>query len=305
MKLFGKLIRNNTVLKTWRILFVVGLMLAVSLFAGCASTPEEGEPNATTPPEEGEMEAVTPAEEGEPTQLTGCEMIEQDKSTVVMTNNTNLRNVSFAEVILWCGDGGTFNTLSLNDPKDSAPEDLFNNINKTELAIQYQVPLVSTNPDTGRKFWTCDEFDILLSPTVRDFQGLKTRYAGDTSAGPNGEPQDLSAAGIPKIMYKETAFYRTSTLIFEKDKPVFLLEDTNGTIWVNKNYQTGVDPTLTIEGMATLDKRLKNLPEGWKFRTEILTEDLVIKADGKQRIMWDELGGAWDALEPGMANYIP
>jgi hypothetical protein len=91
MKLFGKLIRNNTFLKTWRILFVVGLMLAVSLFAGCASTPEEGEPNATTPPEEGEMEvatppvedsepsSTTPAEEGEPTALTGCEMLTVDK----------------------------------------------------------------------------------------------------------------------------------------------------------------------------------------------------------------------------------
>jgi hypothetical protein len=76
-------------------------------------------------------------------------------------------------------------------------------------------------------------------------------------------------------------------------------------VWINKNYQTGVDPTLTIEGMATLDQRLKHFPEGWKFRTVILEKDLVLNANGEQRIMWDELGGAYDALEEGTYNYMP
>jgi hypothetical protein len=74
----------------------------------------------------------------------------------------------------------------------------------------------------------------------------------------------------------------------------------------NKCYQIGVDPTLTYAGMSTLDKRLKHLPPGWKLRTVILTKaDLVLKANGAQRIMLDELGGAYDAMEPGTYNYMP
>lgn len=241
----------------------------------------------------------------EPKVLSGCEMNKNDAATMVMQKNINLRNVAWAEVILWCDDGGTYNTISLNDPKDSAPEALFKKIDKAELVKKYQVKAVSTNPDLGRKFWTLDEFHAEGATIVRDFNGLKARYYGTVKPGPGGEPFDLSAAGIPKFMYKPMQFNRVSTIIFQKGKPVFLLEDPNGTTWINKAYQTGVDPTLTYEGMATLDKRLKQLPKGWKFRSVVIDYDLVIKADGAQRIMWDELGNAYDALEPGMTNFKP
>lgn len=237
--------------------------------------------------------------------LNGCEMIKQDEKTMDMQKNTNLRNVSWAEIILWCDKGGTFNTMGLNDPKDSAPEAFFKKLDKLALAKKYQVTAVSTNPDLGRKFWTCDEFDIGGSKTVRDFNGLKARYVGSLPLAPDGKPESLSAADIPKFMYKPKVFNRVSTLIFQKGKPVFLLDDPNGTTWINKAYQTGVDSTLTYEGMATLDKHLKHLPKGWKFRTVVIDKDLVIKANGEQPIMWDELGNAYDALVPGSVNFMP
>jgi hypothetical protein len=239
------------------------------------------------------------------TTLTGCEMIEQDKATMTMVKNKNLRNIAWCEIILWCGDGGTFNTMGLNDPKDSAPEHLFKKLDKEKLAEKYDVKAVSLNPDSGRKFWTLDEFHIDGSTTIRNFEGIDARYVGDVGAKPDGSPQDLSIDGIPKIMYQVAMFMRTSTLVYNAGKPVFLIEDTDGNVWINKNYQTGVDPTLTIEGMATLDKRLKHFPESWKFRTVILEKDLVLNANGAQRIMWDELGGAYDALEEGTYNYMP
>jgi hypothetical protein len=55
---------------------------------------------------------------------------------------------------------------------------------------------------------------------------------------------------------------------------------STGTTWVNKNFQTGVDPTLTYAGMSTLGTHLKHMPAGWKFRSEILTQDIVFKANG-------------------------
>ena len=195
--------------------------------------------------------------------------------------------------------------MGLNDPKDSAPKAFFSKLDKKALAKQYQVESVSTNPDNGRRFWTCDEFHIEGSSTVRDFNGLEARYVGTLPRTPEGKPESLAAADIPKYMYKAKVFNRISKLIFQKDKPIFLLEDPSGALWINKTYQTGVDPTLTYEGMATLDKRLKHLPEGWKFHTMVIDRDLILKADGAQPIMWDELGNSWDKLVPGTVNFMP
>src|SRR5262249_2165341 len=122
---------------------------------------------------------------------------------------------------------------------------------------------------------------------------------------PDGTPQNLTAAMIPLAMYKELAFQRVSVIVFQAGKPVFLLEDPTGKVWINKAYQTGVDPTLTYEGMSHLDQHLKHLPSGWKFRTVVLTKDLGIKANGVQPIMWDELGDAYDLLIKEYVNYMP
>jgi hypothetical protein len=52
-------------------------------------------------------------------------------------------------------------------------------------------------------------------------------------------------------------------------------------------------------------RRLKHLPKGWKFHTMVIDRDLILKADGAQPIMWDELGNSWDALVPGTVNFMP
>ena len=233
----------------------------------------------------------------------GCEMNEQDKATMVMMTFSNLRRVSFCEVILWCGFGGTYGTTGLNDPKDSCPEALYKGLSNETLAAQYQVKSASLNPPRGRRIWLLDILEIPASTTVRDFNGLKAHYWGQVGPGPDGEPLKLDPR---KLQYKPLYFERNSVITFEKGKPVFLLEDNAGTTWVYKNYTTAMDPSLTYEDLPNLDKRLKDLPAGFKFRTKTLDKDLVIKAvDGKARIMWDELGGSWDALDPGVANYVP
>ena len=92
----------------------------------------------------------------------------------------------------------------------------------------------------------------------------------------------------------------------KKTNPSSCLKDAEGTTWVYKNYTTAMDPTLTYKDLPKLDKRLRQLPAGFTLRTKTLDRDLIIKAvEGKARIMWDELGGSWDALDPGVANYQP
>jgi hypothetical protein len=235
--------------------------------------------------------------------ITGCEMNAEDKPTMVMQTFSNLRNVSFCEVILWCGEGGTYGTSGLNDPRDSCPEVLYKGLTTEGLARQYRVESASLNPPRGRRIWILDTLAIPTSTTVRDFNGLKAHYWGELPPGPDGKPMVLN----PKLVqYNPVYFKRSSVITFEKGKPVFLLKDAEGTTWVYKNYTTAMDSTLTYEDLPKLNERLKELPAGWKFWTRILDQDLVLTPlGGKARIMWDELGGSWDALDPGTVNYVP
>jgi hypothetical protein len=235
--------------------------------------------------------------------IPGCEMNALDKATMIMQTFSNMRDVSFCEVILWCGEGGTYGTSGLNDPRDSCPELLYKHLDKEALAKQYNVKGASLNPPRGRRYWLIDKLEIPASTTVRDFNGLKAHYWGEVEEPPDGKPLVLDPA---KLQYKPLYFKRNSTITFEKGKPVFLLKDAEGTTWVYKNYTTAMDPTLTYKDLPKLDKRLRQLPAGFTLRTRTLDRDLIIKAvDGKARIMWDELGGSWDALDPGVANYQP
>ena len=287
------------------LLLLLLVVISAMLVAGCS------QPKPVTPAQAPATTLATVIATSTP-YLTGCEQNAQDKAKEVMTTLPNLREVSFCEVIIWCTDpkfevtGGTYGTSGLNDPKDSCPDALLKGIDKSALATRYKVDSVSTNPDTGRKFWIMDTFELPVSTTVRDYYGLKTRYWADTATGPNGEPQDLSAEGIPTIQYQPITMGRASFITFQKGKPVFLLDDPDGTTWIMKNYQTGVDPTLTYADLPTITTHFRQLPSGWKFRTKTLDQDLVLQAvNGTARIMWDELGDSWDALDPGVTTFIP
>ena len=139
------------------------------------------------------------------TAIPGCEMNADDKATMVMMKFPNLRNVSFCEVILWCGDGGTYGTTGLNDPRDSCPETLYKGLNNEALAKQYQVKSASLNPPRGRRYWIIDTLEMPASTTVRDFNGLKAHYWGQLEPGPTGEPLKLDPT---KVRYMPVYFNR-------------------------------------------------------------------------------------------------
>lgn len=288
MKLLGKLIRNNTVLKTWRILFVIGLMLAVSLFAGCASTPEEGEPEAVTPAEENEPEA-TPVEENEPVSAAPedcpdckCPDVLDDRNETKVLHFDNLRDYRYAEILLSCGDAGTgiFNTIGLNnekDPRDSCPEELFVNFSAADVEKQYNSPMVWMN---GPRHWTMDSMDLAWSTKVRNLDGLDTRWGADIVV-PEGA--NLSEA---ENAYIATPVQSDRTWFFDKGKPVFIMDDSNNnTTYVMQSYGLLVDESLTYDGLETLDTRLE-LPEGWSYRVEVLDENLTMNGVGTDGTDW-------------------
>jgi hypothetical protein len=48
-----------------------------------------------------------------------------------------------------------------------------------------------------------------------------------------------------------------------------------GEAYVMQALCIGVDPTMSVESLDTLGERLA-MPEGWSYRSRVLTEDLII-----------------------------
>ena len=66
-----------------------------------------------------------------------------------------------------------------------------------------------------------------------------------------------------------------------------------------------VDPNLTFDQLPSLGSKLKPAP-GWKFRVQVLDQDLTIKAvEGIAHIVQDDLENTYDLCADGSSNFKP
>jgi hypothetical protein len=138
MKITGKLIRGNALLKPLGLLFFVGTLLAALLLASGVAQDDES----------------------------GCAVHLHDGDNAKDMTFTNIRNVGYGEISLICGSGpgnaSMYNTLGLNNenqtkPPNSNPPALWNNISEDAVAEEYNVPSAWKN---GPRFWTVDSITL-------------------------------------------------------------------------------------------------------------------------------------------------
>lgn len=172
-------------------------------------------------------------------------------------------------------------------------------IDPVKLAKELGADMCAVNK--GR-IWTIDEAELLGGYRV-DFHGVKMGWVGEMIV--KDLMDQFHNAYLPCLIQRFTNW------IYHVGKPVHILRDPEGTTWVMQEYTKNVDPTLTIDNLHTVGKKLKNLPKGWKFETKVLTEELsldTMRSDGWASIMRDELGCTYQACGYGgdtSANYIP
>jgi hypothetical protein len=153
--------------------------------------------------------------------------------------------------------------------------------------------------NVGRN-WTMDEIDMHVGEIV-DFQGVKMCWAGDMT-GEEIRSQFSGAYGPAKII-------RDTDWIYKAGKPIYVLREPGGIVWVMQEYTKAVDPSLTIDNLSSVGSKLKKLPEGWVFETVILRKDLSL--DTRRSGLWasilrDELGNTYEATGfDDIANYVP
>ena len=88
---------------------------------------------------------------------------------------------------------------------------------------------------------------------------------------------------------------RTNSFKFSAGETVYELITPEGAVYTMFSLSLKIDPENTIENLPTLGDRLKNLPEGWKFRSRKLDKEMILSctADSEppNTIVLDELVG--------------
>ena len=86
---------------------------------------------------------------------------------------------------------------------------------------------------------------------------------------------EIDAASIDpnqgSLAYVETVARRTATFIFDEGEKIYELFSPDGAVYVMKSVSQIVDPSLSLDDLATLGSRLE-LPAGWSYAPRMLTE---------------------------------
>ena len=193
---------------------------------------------------------------------------------------SDMRGVRYGEVLAVFSCEGAFQaevygTQMLND----CPPELWDRLDAEAISEELGALVVKLN---GPRHWMLDGLGqkvAIVEPVLREFSGLLTRRIAVV---------DLGSAPFT-FPYVELHVNRGAIFFFDAGKPVYELVNPDGDAYVMQAYCTGVDPTLRAEDLGSLGARLE-LPEGWKYRTRILDEELVVDTSASlASVLQDEL----------------
>lgn len=85
---------------------------------------------------------------------------------------------------------------------------------------------------------------------------------------------------------------RDTIFVYKAGQPIFILTDPDGNEYVMQSYAQIVDPTLMYKDLPHLASEL-NLPAGWHYSTQTLTQDLQMNSNGLATIINDDLANSY------------
>ena len=115
----------------------------------------------------------------------------------------------------------------------------------------------------GPRFWVVPALSSHVSSDAGPGHDLR-RPRDPPRRQAYADPRDARAAA--RRPTRATTIQRDTEYGYPAGRPVFILDDPDGSPWVMQAYSQIVDPTLTLADLAGLGARLK-LPTGWKYRT--------------------------------------
>lgn len=182
-----------------------------------------------------------------------------------------------------------WNSQGLSD----CPEDLFRALDGEAIAQEMGAAWAWVN---GPRFWLRDDSEINgfppgfvgLQDIRRDFGGIELRLV--TSVEIPGADLDESAGYNIGLVSRDTAW------IYYAGRRVYELENPDGARYLMQSFSTEIDPRLDITELRYLGERLK-LPDGWKFRSYVLEEELRLQTvDGIAEMVTDDFSNSYQRI---------
>jgi hypothetical protein len=195
-------------------------------------------------------------------------------------------------------EANVYNTWGLNGSDttgDSCPATLLDKIDVKQVKEQYGVLASFKN---GPRIWTLDWIEVEMGKEL-DFGGMKARWVNWLDL--KGISTEPGAAN-----YKIITVTRHTRFGFNKGTRISVLDDPDGNPWVMKSFSLITFPDQNFAEISTLGSRLK-LPAGWKFRSVVLEQDLILTPDktGTAHITQDNFGNTYDRAGGDYSNYKP
>lgn len=261
--------------KTKEQILTATLCCTLMAFGACNRTPATGQPGAP-----GKSNVQAPVGESTP----AADSNKQDKpadtttaaaetakvamttgqgKTITLTLQTlpNSRGFQYCELVFNYGDMG--NDIYSTSPLAAARLDWWDNLDVEALAKEFGAKSVYKN---GPQWWSMDEVGVMASEPVQ-VAGVEMVFGAHLPAG---------TLAIPKYTVFNPAKFQNLT--WKAAKPVYQLVDPDGHVYVLQGHK------VPEESLATLGDRFKQLPNGWTYRVNVLTEDLVMKLTPKEPI---------------------
>lgn len=176
--------------------------------------------------------------------------------TVTLENGRNKR---YGEIFVIKESGiEVYNTTGLND----CPGELWDALDLEAIKKQHGALSVQKN---GPHFWMMDWQELSMGDKA-SFGGLEARWV---ARAPISAVQKGASGAAPYKVYTPA---KKQKMVYSKGRPVYELVDPEGNAYVLQAR----NEEFSMESLETLGDKLKLLPERWKYRSRVLTEDLVL-----------------------------
>jgi hypothetical protein len=180
--------------------------------------------------------------------------------TLKMQTLRNSRGYQYCELVFNYEKGSDIYSTS---PLAKAKLDWWDKLDLEALAKEFGAKSVFKN---GPQWWSMDEVGVMASDPVK-VAGVEMVFGAHLPAG---------TLSIPKYIVFNPAKYQNLT--WKAGKPMYQLVDPDGHVYVLQGHK------VPEESLATLGEKFKELPDGWRYRVNVLTEDLVMKLTPKAPI---------------------
>ena len=168
----------------------------------------------------------------------------------------NTRGLPFHGMGAFVGTGRTQRAHVYTAASIPVDPEAYKKIDPKKLAVELGVDMCAVNH--GR-FWMMDELEFVVGET-QSFHGVELRWGGDMTGAEM--VAQFESAYLPSLIRRNTIW------TFKAGKPVYLLREPNGPVWVLQEYTKAVDPSLTPDNLDQVGSKLKNRAERLEVRNQ-------------------------------------